>query len=74
VVVEEEEDYKKWFAEQKSWLETNPDYVNKIPENLRQYIPFAIPPKATGEKSTSDSSAVTPVSNDSLKKEAMASN
>ena len=45
----------------------------KIPENLRQYVPFAIAPKASAEKSSSDSSAVTPVSTDSLKKEAMAS-
>jgi cytochrome c oxidase subunit 2 len=76
VVVEEEEDYKKWYVEQKSWLETNPDYVNKIPENLRQYVSFAIAPKAAEEKVKTDSSAVATVATavtDSLKKEAPAS-
>jgi cytochrome c oxidase subunit 2 len=37
VVVEDEESYKKWRASQESWLKQNPDYLNRIPENLREF-------------------------------------
>lgn len=37
VVVEDEESYMKWRASQESWLKQNPDYLNRIPENLREY-------------------------------------
>lgn len=30
IVVDEEEDYKKWYASQKSWASMNPDYVAKV--------------------------------------------
>jgi cytochrome c oxidase subunit 2 len=71
VIVDEVEDYNKWYAEQKSWLETNPDYVNKVPESLRQYIPFALPKKSDETPVVSDSTASVAV--DSLKKEVKAS-
>ena len=35
VVVDEPEDYKKWYEEQESWLSKNPDYIEDVPENLR---------------------------------------
>lgn len=36
VVVEEKDDYAKWYKEQKSWLSANPDYVAHIPSNMRE--------------------------------------
>ena len=36
VVVDEPEQYAKWKAEQKSWLSSNPDYMAKVPENLKE--------------------------------------
>ena len=71
VVVEEEDAYNKWFAEQKGWLETNPDYVSKVPESLRQYLPFTVAPKIE-ENSIKIDSAATVVA-DTVKKEVKAS-
>jgi cytochrome c oxidase subunit 2 len=43
VFVDEPEDYKKWVAEQKPFLATNPSYLDKVPANLKakagKYIP-----------------------------------
>ena len=36
VVVDEPEDYEKWKAEQGSFLSKNPDYLAKIPEEMRE--------------------------------------
>lgn len=36
VVVDEPADYEKWKAEQQSWLKLNPDYLTKVPANLRE--------------------------------------
>jgi len=74
VVVDEDADYEKWFAEQKSWLETNPDYLAKVPESLKQYIPFKVEAKKE-EVPANDSSAVTTTSAtaDTTKKEVKAS-
>lgn len=71
VVVEEEDAYNKWFSEQKGWLETNPDYVSKVPESLRQYLPFTVAPKIE-ENSIKIDSAATVVA-DTVKKEVKAS-
>lgn len=30
IVVDEPEDYDKWYAEQKSWISKNPDYLSKV--------------------------------------------
>ncbi|BDD10458.1 cytochrome c oxidase subunit II [Fulvitalea axinellae] len=38
VVVEEPEEYEKWKAEQKSWLSKNPDYVTRVPAELRDKL------------------------------------
>ena len=44
VFVDEPEDYKKWVAEQKPFLATNPAYLDKVPTNLKskasKYIPI----------------------------------
>ncbi|NOT73856.1 MAG: cytochrome c oxidase subunit II [Cyclobacteriaceae bacterium] len=37
VIVESEESFRKWKASQESWLKQNPDYVSRIPENMREY-------------------------------------
>jgi cytochrome c oxidase subunit 2 len=36
VVVDEPEDYEKWKAEQESWLSKNPEYMAKVPDNLKE--------------------------------------
>lgn len=36
VVVDEPEDYLKWRAEQESFLKQNPDYLSKVPAELRE--------------------------------------
>jgi cytochrome c oxidase subunit 2 len=37
VVVEDQESYQKWRASQESWLKQNPEYLQRIPENLREF-------------------------------------
>lgn len=37
VVVDDEETFRKWRASQESWLKLNPDYLNRVPENLREF-------------------------------------
>lgn len=37
VVVVEEDEFRKWKASQESWLKQNPDYLNRVPENLREF-------------------------------------
>ncbi len=36
IVVDEPEDYDKWYKEQQSWLKLNPDYMSKVQEELRE--------------------------------------
>ena len=36
IVVDEPEDYQKWYAEQSSWLSQNPDYLANVPDNLKE--------------------------------------
>ncbi len=36
VVVDDPDQYDKWKAEQKPWLSQNPDYLAKVPANLRE--------------------------------------
>ncbi|UBM57277.1 cytochrome c oxidase subunit II [Marinilongibacter aquaticus] len=35
LVVDEQEDYEAWKKEQKSFLSMNPDFIEKVPENLK---------------------------------------
>lgn len=37
VVVDDEETFGKWKASQESWLKQNPDFLKRIPENLREF-------------------------------------
>jgi cytochrome c oxidase subunit 2 len=36
VVVEDEESYERWKASQEAWLKQNPDYLNRVPANLKE--------------------------------------
>ncbi|MES2730350.1 MAG: cytochrome c oxidase subunit II [Bacteroidota bacterium] len=36
LIIEEEEQYNKWYAEQKSWLSSHPDYLKQVPANLKE--------------------------------------
>lgn len=36
IVVDEPEDYRAWYAEQQSWLSLNPDYLAKVPAELKE--------------------------------------
>lgn len=36
VVVDEPEEYEKWYAEQTPWLKQNEDYLSFVPEELRE--------------------------------------
>ncbi len=36
VVVDEPEDYEKWMASQEPWLKQNPDYLKRVPAELRE--------------------------------------
>jgi len=41
VVVDTPEDYEKWKESQKTWLSLNPEYLSKVPENLREVAAVA---------------------------------
>ncbi len=47
LIVEDEASYRRWMAEQKTFLETYPDYLAKVPDNLKakamKYIPAEAP-------------------------------
>ncbi len=36
IEVVEQEEYNKWYAEQKSWLSTHEDYLSKVPDELKE--------------------------------------
>ncbi len=36
VVVEEEDDYNKWYNEQTSWLSANPEFIANIPSDMKE--------------------------------------
>jgi len=36
VIVEDEESYNRWKASQESWLKQNPDYLDKVPAELKE--------------------------------------
>ncbi|WP_031528339.1 cytochrome c oxidase subunit II [Dyadobacter crusticola] len=58
LVVEDETSYKKWCAEQATFLQTYPEYLAKVPENLKakamKYVPAeAAAPAAPADSATS---------------------
>ena len=36
IVVDEPEEYEKWYAEQQPWLKQNPDYLAQVPAEMRE--------------------------------------
>jgi cytochrome c oxidase subunit 2 len=36
VIVEDQEAYERWKASQEAWLKQNPDYLNKVPAELKE--------------------------------------
>ena len=36
IVVDEPDEYDKWYAEQQPWLKMNEDYLSEVPEDLRE--------------------------------------
>lgn len=59
LIVEEEADYKKWKSEQKPFLAMNPDFIEKVPANLKakamKYLPVeetVVPAPTLGEETT----------------------
>ncbi len=56
LIVEDEASYRKWMAEQKTFLETYPDYLAKVPDNLKakamKYAPATAPATATPDSTT----------------------
>jgi len=36
LVVDEPEEYDRWKAQQTAWLKNNPDYLTRVPENLKE--------------------------------------
>ena len=47
LIVEDEASYRKWMTEQKTFLATYPDYLAKVPDNLKpkamRYVPAVAP-------------------------------
>jgi cytochrome c oxidase subunit 2 len=37
----EQEDYDKWYAEQSAWLKSNPEYLDVVPDNLKEAAKIA---------------------------------
>jgi cytochrome c oxidase subunit II len=53
VVVLEEAEYNKWFAEQQPWLAKNREYLEKVPANLREKALQIIGSEGAGNTSAS---------------------
>ena len=39
--IAQQEDYDKWYAEQSAWLKSNPEYLDKVPDNLKEAAKIA---------------------------------
>ena len=61
LIVEDEASYRKWMAEQKTFLQTYPDYLAKVPDNLKpkamRYVPAVADPDSTKAPETDSQSA-----------------
>lgn len=58
VFVDEPADYKKWCAEQKPFLATNPSYLEKVPANLKAKASKYIPAEPIATDSTATAAAL----------------
>lgn len=53
LVVEDEASYKKWCAEQTTFLQTYPEYLAKVPENLKAKAMKGLPAETTAPADSS---------------------
>ncbi len=67
IVVDEPEDYAKWVASKKSFLASNPDYLAKVPANLKEKaikaggIEAAPVENASADSTATENTALAPV-------------
>jgi cytochrome c oxidase subunit 2 len=57
LVVEDEASYKKWCAEQSTFLQTYPEYLAKVPDNLKAKAMKGLPAEAAPADSSATASA-----------------
>lgn len=67
VVVEEEEEYKAWLASNKPDLTNNPQYLSRVPANLKAKAMRYIESAPATEPATADSTATAATASASLK-------
>jgi cytochrome c oxidase subunit 2 len=57
LIVDDEASYKKWCAEQATFLQTYPEYLAKVPENLKAKAMKYVPAEAGTPADSSGTSA-----------------
>lgn len=62
LVVDDEESYKKWCSEQSTFLQTYPEYLAKVPDNLKAKAMKGLPETTTAPADSSASGSVAGVS------------
>jgi cytochrome c oxidase subunit 2 len=62
LVVEDEESYKKWCAEQSTFLQTYPEYLAKVPDNLKAKAMKGLPETTTAPADSAVTGSVAGVS------------
>lgn len=63
IVVEEEEEYNKWYAQQKSFLSQNPEYFAQVPNKLKAVAALQFPdgiPSAETQKAVDSTATPAP--------------
>lgn len=54
IVVDTPEDYAKWKSEQEPWLSRNPDYLSKVPSNLKELAMVSAGIESTDQEKTTE--------------------
>lgn len=62
LVVDDEESYKKWCAEQQTFLQTYPEYLAKVPDNLKAKAMKGLPETTVAPADSSATASVAGVS------------
>ncbi len=61
LIVEDEASYRNWMAEQKTFLQSYPDYIAKVPDNLKakamKYMPADTPAMANPDSTTAQAAS-----------------
>jgi cytochrome c oxidase subunit 2 len=55
VVVEEEEEFNTWYQQQESWLSRNPEYLTRVPDELKDLAKLSIEKRRDQSLSSSTS-------------------